>query len=68
MHVFCKTSEGTYTCAIALRSVDHDTDTVSLLSAKAQVTPIKAQSVSRSDLDTCVLPHKWQGTSMQSII
>ncbi len=55
MHVFCDASEGTYACAIYLRTVDHDTITMRLLSAKARVTPIKTQSVSRSELDACVL-------------
>jgi hypothetical protein len=55
MHVFCDASEGTYACAIYLRTVDQNVATVRLLSAKARVTPIKAQSVSRSELDACVL-------------
>lgn len=55
MHIFCDASEGTYACAIYLRSVNHGVVTVGLLSAKARVTPIKAQSVSRSELDACVL-------------
>ena len=55
MHVFCDASEGTYACAIYLRSINNDVVTVRLLSAKARVTPIKAQSVSRSELDACVL-------------
>jgi hypothetical protein len=35
MHVFCDASEDTYACAIYLRTVDRDTVTVRLLSAKS---------------------------------
>jgi hypothetical protein len=55
MHVFCDASEGTYACAVYLRSTDDSTVSVGLLGAKARVTPIKTQSVSRSELDACVL-------------
>ena len=55
MHIYCDASEETYACAVYLRTVENTTVTVGLLGAKARVTPIKTQSISRSELDASVL-------------
>ena len=55
LHVYCDASSETYACALYLRTQDGENITTSLLAAKARVTSTKAQSVSRSELDACVL-------------
>ncbi len=55
MHVFCDASSEVYACALYLRVSQPGFASVNLLAAKARVTPIKTQSVSRSELDACVL-------------
>ena len=55
LHVYCDASSETYACALYLRTQDGESVVTSLLAAKARVTPTKAQSVSRSELDACVL-------------
>lgn len=55
MHVYCDASSQVYACALYLREVLDGVVSVRLLAAKARVTPVKTQSVSRSELDACVL-------------
>jgi hypothetical protein len=55
LHIYCDASEETYACAVYLRVVTPNGVTTELMGAKARVTPIKTQSVSRSELDACVL-------------
>jgi len=55
MHVYCDASAEVYATALYLRTVEQDKVHVTLLAAKARVTPIKSPSVSRSELDACVL-------------
>jgi len=55
MHVYCDASAEVYATALYLRTVAQDKVHVTLLAAKARVTPIKSPSVSRSEMDACVL-------------
>ncbi len=55
MHIYCDASSEVYACSLYLRTTRGAEACVSLLAAKARVTPIKTQSVSRSELDACVL-------------
>lgn len=54
-HTFCNASNDVYACAIYARVLDGGFPRVCLLAGKARVTPIKSASVSRSELDACVL-------------
>lgn len=55
MHIYCDASSEVYACALYIRVISRNAVTVNLLASKARVTPIKTQSVSRSELDACVL-------------
>ncbi len=55
LHVYCDASSETYACALYLRTQNGEEVVTNLLAAKARVTSTKAQSVSRSELDACVL-------------
>jgi hypothetical protein len=54
-HIYCDASEETYACAVYLRTVTPEGVKIQLMGARARVTPIISQSVSRSELDACVL-------------
>jgi len=53
IHVFCDASAEVYACVLYLRNLKHQTSRI--IAAKARVTPIKLQSLSRAELDACVL-------------
>jgi len=53
MHIFCDASSEVYACVVYIRA-PHLKST-SIVAAKARVTPLKIQSVSRAELDACVL-------------
>ncbi len=55
LHVYCDASAETYACAQYLRTQDGEEVVINLLAGKARVTSTKAQSVSRSELDACIL-------------
>ncbi len=55
LHAYCDASSEVYACAIYLRIKGDPECHTQLAAAKARVTPIKTQSVSRSELDACVL-------------
>jgi len=53
LHIFCDASAEVYACVIYLRNCNDSTSNI--VAGKARVTPIKLQSVSRAELDACVL-------------
>jgi len=55
--IYCDASAKVYTTALYLRTEIHNKVRITLLAAKARVTPIKSTSILRSELDACVLGH-----------
>ncbi|XP_062537770.1 uncharacterized protein LOC134206091 [Armigeres subalbatus] len=59
-HVFVDASEVAYSCAIYLRAVDKEGDPkCCLIAAKSKVAPLKPWSISRLELQACVLGPRW---------
>ena len=55
LHTFCDASENGMCCAVYLRVKKGPTIEVTLLAAKARVSPLRAESISRLELCACVL-------------
>ena len=55
IHSFCDASQEGYCVAVYIRVKNGKSITTNLLAAKSRVSPLKAESISRMELITCVL-------------
>jgi hypothetical protein len=55
IHTFCDASENGVCAAVYIRVKSGQEITTNLLAAKSRVTPLKAESISRSELVACVI-------------